>query len=363
MKTFYNLQEKIVDKLIQFLKELQTDKKFRDFDEASIKQAIILKTLSISGWDPFDVNEIQPEYPAKQQKIDFALKQNGSLEIFLVVKKGLDRFKADIETLLGASEKSGVKIAIYTNGFSWWFFLPSVEGSIDDKRFWSFDTGKEKVEVTARRLHDFISKDSVINGNAVKLAEEICNKRKEVALINEYLPKAWEKVINEPEIYLVDVISEVTKGLCGYKPKREKVMEFVKAEGKIRARKSENYEIEDLTKISDDKPKTGYKGKAVKSFNFKGRERNVKSWEDLPWELCNSIYKDHKDSFENVVYISLKGRDFFSNNSHQFLMNKEIPGTGIYINTDISEVVAVSLCNEILKLFGYEESDLTINTK
>ena len=352
-----------MDNLTQFLKELQTDKKFKDFDEASVRQAIILKILSLLGWDPFDFNEVQPEYNTNKQKIEFALKQNDSPEIFLIVKKGLDNLKTHIETFLETSEKSGVKIGIYTNGFTWWFFLPSAEGSIDDKRFWAIDTAKEKTELIARGLHDFLSKESLISGDAIKLAEEITNKRKEVMLINEFLPKAWEKVINEPEKYLVDVISEVTKELCGYKPKREKVMEFVKAEGKIRARKSENYEIEDLTKISDDKPKTGYKGKAVKSFNFKGRERNVKSWEDLPWELCNSIYKDHKDSFENVVYISLKGRDFFSNNSHQFLMNKEIPGTGIYINTDISEVVAVSLCNEILKLFGYEESDLTINTK
>ena len=50
-----------MDKLIQFLKELQTDKKFKDFDEASIRQAIILRILSLSGWDPFDVNEIQPD--------------------------------------------------------------------------------------------------------------------------------------------------------------------------------------------------------------------------------------------------------------------------------------------------------------
>lgn len=358
-----------MDKSIQFLKELQTDKKFKDFDEASIKQGIVLRILSLLGWDPFDLSEIQPEYMVKKQKIDFVLKQNDSLKVFLIVKKGLDNFKAHIEALLASAGQSDVKIAIYTNGLSWWLFLPSIEGSIDDKRFWAIDTGKEKVELIAKRFNDFLSKENVISGNAVKLAEEICNKRKEVALINEYLPKAWEKVINEPEVYLVDVIIEVTKGLCGYKPKREKVMEFVKAEGKIKSKKSEKpeksetYEIDDLTQLSDEKPKNGYKGKAIKSFTFKGNECNVKSWQELPWELCNSILKSHKDSIENVLYISLKGKDFFSDNPHQFIMNKEIPGTGIYINTDLPETVAVALCNEILKSFGYEENELIINTK
>ena len=286
-----------------------------------------------------------------------------------MVKKGLDNFKNHIEMLLNTSAESGVKIAVYTNGLSWWFFLSSAEGSTDDKRFWSFDSGKEKIEVIAKRLHDFLSKDNIVSGQAEKLADEIINKRKEVALINEYLPKAWEKVINEPEIYLVDVISEVTKGLCGYKPKRDKIIEFVKSEGKIKLKKSEEFVIDDLTKIIDDKsvkndkPQNGYKGKIIKSFIFKGNECNVKSWEDLPFELCNIIYKNHRESFENVIYISLKGRDFFSDNPHQFLINREISGTGIFINTDLSESVAVALCFEILKLFGYEESDLVINTK
>ncbi|NLD38233.1 MAG: hypothetical protein GX654_15330 [Desulfatiglans sp.] len=355
-----------MDKLTQFLKELQTDTKYKDLEEASIKQAIILKTLLLLGWDPFDVNEIQPEHITKMQKIDYAIKQNDSVKAFLIVRKGLENLKADIELLLESAEKSDVKIAIFTNGFSWWFFLPTIEGNIDDKRFWSIDTGNEKPDLVAGKFFDFLSKESFIKDNAVKLAEEICNKRKEAVLINTYLPKAWEKVISEPEKYLVDIISEVTMELCGYKPKREKIVEFVRAEGKTRYKKSEHYELTDLTKIAgekSDKSKAGYKGKAIKSFNFETIEYNVKSWQELPWELCNSIVKKHRESFENVLYISIKGRDYFSNNPYQFIMNKEIDGTGIYINTDLSEAISITLCNEILKLFGYKESDLTIDTK
>ena len=352
-----------MDKFIQFLKEFQTDKKFKEFDEASIKQAVILKILSLLGWDPFDFNEIQPEYSAKKQKIDFALKNNGTAEVFIIVKKGLDNFKAHIETLLASSEASDVKIAIYTNGLSWWFFLPYAKGSIDEKRFAAIDAGKEKADLIAKKLHDFISKENVVEGRAVELAEEICNKRKEAVLINEHLPKAWEKILNEPEKYLIGVISEVTKDLCGYKPKQEKVVEFIKAEGRIRSKKSGDTEVSEPSKISNDRSKNGYKGKDIKSFYFEGNEYPVKSWQELPWELCRSILKKHRESFENVVYITLKGRDFFSNNPYQFILNKEIPGTGIFINTDLSEAIAVGLCNEILKLFGYEENNLLLITK
>ena len=47
-----------MDKLLQFLKELQTDNKFKNFDEASIKQGIILRILSTLGWDPFDLTKV-----------------------------------------------------------------------------------------------------------------------------------------------------------------------------------------------------------------------------------------------------------------------------------------------------------------
>ena len=352
-----------MEKLIQFLTELQTDKKFKNFDEASIKQGIILKVLSLLGWDPFDLSEIQPEFSIKKQKIDFVLKQDDSPQFFLIVKKDISNFKAHIETLLEISETSDIKIAIYTNGFSWCFFLPSAEGSIDDKRFWVIDTDRDKAELIAKRLYDFISKESVLNDNGVKLAKEIINKRKEKALINEHLPKAWEKIINEPEKYLVDVIMEVTKGLCGYKPKREKVMEFVKAERNIRLSNSADKEISAQPVPTEKKHPNWYKGKNIKSFYFEGNEYSIKTWQDLPWTLCIHIIKKHKDSFNNVLYISLKGRDFFSNDPHQFISNKEIPGTGIYLNTDFSEVIAVALCNEILNFFGYKEKDLVINTK
>lgn len=244
--------------LVQFINELQTDKNFGAYDEASVKLSIILKILSLLGWDLFDVNEIQPDYNTNKQKIDFVLKQNDSLEVFLMVKKDFYDSKSHIETLLYSSEMSAVKIAIYTNGFSWSFFLPYADGSIDDKKFCVIDTGKDKTELIARGLHDFLSKENVISGHAVKLAEEICNKRKAVMSINATLPMAWEKVINEPEKYLIDVISKVTKELCGYKPDQEEVVDFIRAKGKIRSIKSENYEMEDLTQIGDDKPQNRY---------------------------------------------------------------------------------------------------------
>jgi hypothetical protein len=54
-------------------------------------------------------------------------------------------------------------------------------------------------------------------------------------LVNEYLPKAWQKIINQPDIWLADIISKATKDLCGYAPDPETVKEFVLSEIKTKA--------------------------------------------------------------------------------------------------------------------------------
>jgi hypothetical protein len=350
-----------LDNFINFLKKIQADKRFKDFDEAAIKQAIVLKILSLLEWDPFNIDELQSEYMLKEDKIDFALKHKESLKVFVSVKKDSKNFKKNIEMLLGLSAQSDVKIAVFTNGSSWWFFLPLIEGSIDDKRFCTIDIQQQKLEDIDKKFSDFLSKKNIISNKAFELAEHICNEKKQRVLINEYLPKAWQKILDEPDRWLVDVISEVTESLSGYKPDREKVKEFIISEVKIIPKRSDDLESSSEKKISG-KVEKDYKRKSVKSFKFKDEEHNVKSWPEIPWKISDIISKKHKDIFEDVLLtITLKGRNFFSKNEFEFLMPKKIPNTDIYINFDLSEMTALSLSKKILSNFGYKEGDLVIN--
>ena len=63
-----------MDNLLEFLRDIQSDERFKSLDEAAIKQAIVLKILSLLDWDPFNIDEIQPKYGLEDGKIDFSLK-------------------------------------------------------------------------------------------------------------------------------------------------------------------------------------------------------------------------------------------------------------------------------------------------
>ncbi len=63
-----------MDNLLEFLRDIQSDERFKSLNEAAIKQAIVLKILSLLDWDPFNIDEIQPEYNLEDGKVDFLLK-------------------------------------------------------------------------------------------------------------------------------------------------------------------------------------------------------------------------------------------------------------------------------------------------
>ena len=55
--------------IVSFIKSLKTNKKLEKFDEASTKQAVVLRLLSFLGWDIFDVDEVYPDFAVNSNSI------------------------------------------------------------------------------------------------------------------------------------------------------------------------------------------------------------------------------------------------------------------------------------------------------
>ena len=54
-------------KITAFIESLKGDKRLITLDEASTKQAIIIKMLSLLGWDIFNVDEVKPDLVVNAQ--------------------------------------------------------------------------------------------------------------------------------------------------------------------------------------------------------------------------------------------------------------------------------------------------------
>ena len=69
-----------------FFEETKSNKNIFSFDEGSTKQALVLRLLSILGWDIFDVDEVCPDYSVNSNKVSYALRIKNSYRVFIEVK-------------------------------------------------------------------------------------------------------------------------------------------------------------------------------------------------------------------------------------------------------------------------------------
>jgi hypothetical protein len=161
------------EQLKVFIDRLKTDRRIDTFDEAATKQAIVLRLLSLLGWDTFDIDEVTPEYSVGGRRVDYSLKINNLNKVFIEVKRIGIELEDHQEQLLNYSFQQGVKLAILTNGITWSFYLPLNEGSWEQRKFYTIDILQQDSEDVTSKFIDFLSKDNISSGRAIQNAESI----------------------------------------------------------------------------------------------------------------------------------------------------------------------------------------------
>lgn len=353
-------------KLVEFIKKIQSDDRFGTFDEAAIKQGVVLKILSLLDWDPFDVDEVLPEYEIQGSKVDFCLKKQKTNKVFILVRKNGGDLQKHQDKVLSLSVQGKIPIAILTSGLTWWFFLPLVQGSADEKKFLAIDMATQKAEEASETFENFLTKESVLSGETEKAAEDIYTARQRDFFIRETLPKAWSQIMSDPKKWLADILGSVTEEMCGYHPDREVIEEF------ISSKFTEKVDLESVVHpkpvAQPQPPKAAvraddYTGKTIQSFTLKGTRYEAKSWKAMYIKFCEVVFPKHKDDLDVLFTLSKPGKEFFSKNPYQLLTCEKIAGTGMYVDVNLTAKEVVDLTQKMLRLLGYEENALSLEVK
>jgi len=351
------------EKLLQLINQLKSDKRLVSFDEASTKQAVILRILSLIGWDTFNIDEVVPEYSIAGKKVDFSLRHSNANKTFIEVKKIGEDLEKHQEQLLNYSFQEGVKLSILTNGITWWFYLPLHEGSWEQRKFYTIEIYDQNAEEIVGRFIDYLAKENVISGKAITNAEAIYESRQKKYLIKETLPKAWNKLISEPDELLIDLIAESTEKLCGYKPDHSTVEDFISAnlsEIEISHRPGIERKVDlPRRKVSTGKIES-YIGKSVTAFTFKNTRYEVRFWKDILIKICNLMNSIHRSDFDRVLSLQGRKRPYFTKNANELRIPEKIEGTDIFVEINLSANSIVKMCLDVLSLFGYSEEDFNI---
>jgi len=363
-----------------FIDELKSNNKISTFDEASTKQAVVLRLLSFLGWDIFDVEEVCPDYSVNSHDVTYALRAKNSNKVFIDVKRAQEKLDNHQKPLINFALREGVDLSILTNGAIWWFYLISAEGDWQKKWFLSIDFLKQKSDHIASQLIDLLTKDNISKGQAVKDAKALHQDKKQ-KFAADFIPQAWNQIISQPNKIFVELLSDTTEELCGYRVESAQIEKYLKKhlEKWLIEASSETsvappakiiteqiIEVESIpkdsvaTKAETKQRPESYEGKVIKSFKFNRRTYKVRHWEEVLIKLCDHFAVKHKKDFEKVLWISGEDKTYFSLYGDQLSIPEKINKTDIYVETKLSPNEIVKTAKKLLIEFGYSPDKLII---
>jgi len=406
--------------IISFIDDLNANKKLATFDEASTKQAVVLRLLSFLDWDIFNVAEVYPDFSIKSSTVSYALRIRNSSKVFIEVKRVHKKLDSYQKELVNLAARGGVELAILTNGITWWFYRASDSGKRKQQRFYSVDLLKHKPEKFVPDLIDLLSKNKVAKGESMSAAKTLFQKKQQ-KLAADVLPEAWNRVLTQPNKILVGLLSEQAEKLCGAMLNAETIEKFIKkykdrwlietnvssaAAPYAAARVSDILDLSEERRIENlpngktimlDEPifstdtspydtdtslygtdtslsgtdklmlstdtiklAKSYMEKSITAFSFNGNRFKVQTWVEMLTTLSDYLASINSKNFEKVLWISNDQKARFSRYSEQLRMPEEVKGTDIYVETKMNPEEVIRTCCQLIAEFGYCTDDLQI---
>lgn len=364
------------EQIAAVVEDLRSNPRVASFDEAGVKQAIILRLLVALGWDQYNVNEVMPEYGVSGGKVDYVLRLAGENKVFVEVKRAGEQLGLHQEQLLNYSFKHGVKLAVLTNGITWWFYLPLREGNWEQRKFYGADIKEHGVLEIASRFVDLLSRNEVLSGAAFKNAENLLDSLQRERVIQVTLPKAWRRLVSDPDSLLVDLLEETVEKICGLKPEPASIRRFLAEGAALLPASIEN--VPTVRKVKPTRPSAGqdskdsslnqtlsipadrFRGKSIVGFTFDGKPFEVTKWKDLLITLSEEVHRRHVTEFDKVRELRGTTRKYFSRDKRELHAPKRVGNSGYYCGTQLSAEQIVRLCYRLLFLFSYSQQDLTV---
>lgn len=196
-------------------------------NEAAVSQGIVLRLLNALAWPSYNTQIVFPEYPLTGRRVDFALCHPPGNPVVFIEVKPLGQSDTGERQLFEYAFHKGVPMAILTDGHEWHFFLPAEQGDYGERRVYKLDLIERDIGEIAYRLQRYPHYDAICSGAAVEAAradyKDVARERR----IQETLPKAWVKLIEEQDELLMEMVAERVESLCGYKPDPDTVADFL----------------------------------------------------------------------------------------------------------------------------------------
>lgn len=350
------------DGLVMLLTRLAQDAAVLLDSEEATKQGIILPILSNLDWNRDNVREVVPEHRVENGRVDYCLRLNQRSAVFIEAKRTDQELDRHQEQLLGYAFREGVELAVLTNGVLWWLYLPLLQGSWEQRKFFTIDISQQDAATAAGHFSRFLGRGAVADGSAVRQAQLLHESHTKERQTAATLPRAWQQLLSEPDESLVELLADRVESLCGHKPTPDQIEEFL-AEFVLRG-SAPVPSPSQPTRVPPASPVQphGYTYQRPIGFRFLGVSHRASTWKSILVDLCAEIATRHPNTFVKVLSLKGRKRNYFAPDYQNMTSPEAIRGTSIFVETNLSANDAAKRCNQILQLFGYQVGDFEVTT-
>lgn len=215
-----------LEELLARIKDRLSRDQYRN--EAAISTSVVLPILRALGWDDSDPDQVAPEFTSGRGRVDFALFSAPLRGAVFVEVKGLGRSDLGDRQLFEYAFHEGVPLCILTDGREWSFYLPAGQGNYDERRVHRLRLDERSVDDAARVLHRYLERERVRTGDAhedaIRDYRDLASRREASRII----PEAWKQLVSEPEDLLIELLSDQTEAMSGFRPSTNEVLSFLR---------------------------------------------------------------------------------------------------------------------------------------
>lgn len=181
------------------------------------------------GWDGSDPDQVIPEYSSGRGRVDFALCSAAGRPAIFVEVKGVGRSVEGDRQLFEYAFHEGVPICLLTDGRDWSFYLPSGQGSYDDRRLYRLQIDDRSSDEVESVLVRYLSRERVRSGAAVEDAARDYRNAAAKRDAARSIPQAWRELVADRHDLLTELVADKAEALCGFRPPDEAVSEFLRS--------------------------------------------------------------------------------------------------------------------------------------
>jgi hypothetical protein len=88
---------------------------------------------------------------------------------------------------------------------------------------------EQLIEDSIEKFEGLLSRKNIQSGNSYQKAKLLYEGKQKNKIIKENLPKAWQKIVSEPDEKLVELLNETLEKISGFKAENNQITDFLQA--------------------------------------------------------------------------------------------------------------------------------------